>query len=206
MLSKSEKANKVLRVGITGGIGSGKTVVAKIFEVLGIPVYNADERARWIQENNQDVIKDTKALFGEDAYLNGKLNRTFISNQVFKDKEKLAQLNQIVHPKVGEDFERWAKERASYPYVLKEAALFFEAGSHKDMDLMITVVSPLDIRIKRIVKRDPQRTEEDIRSIISKQLPEEEKVKLSDFVIYNDEEHPLIPQVLNLDQMLRNRS
>lgn len=205
MPSKSERRNKVLKVGITGGIGSGKTVVTKIFEVLGIPVYNADERARWIQENDLQVIRDIKLLLGEEAYSNGKLNRSFISQQVFQDKEKLAKLNQIVHPKVGEDFESWAEDRSSHPYVLKEAALFFEAGSHKDMDRMITVISPFDLRVKRILARDPHRTEEDIKSIISKQLSDEEKVKRSDFVIYNDDEHMLIPQVLKLDQMLRNR-
>jgi dephospho-CoA kinase len=204
MLSKSEKRNKVLKVGITGGIGSGKSVVAKIFEVLNIPVYNADERARWIQENDPKVIKETKALFGEEAYVNGKLNRSIISQQVFKDKDKLAKLNHIVHPKVGKDFENWTKERESFPYVLKEAALFFEAGSYKDMDRMITVISPLELRIKRIITRDLHRTEDDVKSIIAKQLSDQEKASRSDFVIYNDDEHMLIPQVLEIDQSLRN--
>lgn len=205
MQSRFAAANKPLKVGITGGIGSGKTVVSRIFSVLGIPLYNADDRAKWLLAYDPQVRKGLISLFGEEVFRDGELQRKYISQKVFNDAEKLAQLNGLVHPRVGEDFLDWLQEHREAPYILKEAALLYEANSYKDLDRIITVYSPVDLRIKRLLKRDTHRTEEDIRRIMANQLSDEEKVKRADHVIYNDDERMLIPQVLELDALFRKR-
>lgn len=194
---------KPLKIGITGGIGSGKTMVSKIFSVLGIPVYDADTRAKWISNFHPEVKKEIVALFGEQAYVDNKLNNRYIASIVFNDKSKTEQLNAIVHPKVGEDFEDWVKKNAQAPYILKEAALMFESNSYKLLDKVIVVSAPLELRIQRILARDPQRTEAEIRGIMDKQLPEEEKLKRADYIIQNDDDSLIIPQVVELDKQFR---
>jgi dephospho-CoA kinase len=190
----------ILKIGITGGIGAGKTTVSKIFSLLGIPVYYADERAKYILQHNEEVKQLVTGHFGEKAYKNGKLNNSFLSKEVFNNDDKLAKLNSFVHPQVKQDFEEWVKMRNS-PYILKEAALLYEAGSNKDLDKIIVVFSPIDKRIKRILTRDPDRTEASIKSIMQKQMPDDEKVKIADYVIYNDDTQLLIPQVIKLHQI-----
>jgi dephospho-CoA kinase len=203
MQSKSGKRNKPIRVGITGGIGSGKTIVTKIFSLLSVPVYYADERAKWLLENNAEVKEGLIRLFGPASFSREGINRKFIAEQIFNDERKLNQLNALVHPEVGKDFEEWAEGQYSSDYILKEAALMFESGSYKLLDLVITVFSPEDLRIKRILERDPHRTKEDILKIIARQMNEEEKIKKSSYVIYNDEKQLLITQVLKLDSIIR---
>ncbi|MFL5729571.1 MAG: dephospho-CoA kinase [Cytophagaceae bacterium] len=192
--------NKVLKVGITGGIGAGKTTVTNIFSLLGVPVYYADDRAKYILHHDETVSRQVREKIGQEAFKDGKLDTQYISKEVFKDAAKLALLNSIVHPRVGQDFEQWVNLQTG-PYILKEAALLYEAGSYKDLDKMITVFAPVELRIKRVLQRDPQRTEEVLRGIIEKQMPDAEKVSRADYVIRNDDTELLIPQVLALHQV-----
>lgn len=196
------KRNKSLLIGITGGIGSGKSTVARVFSILGIPIYFADDRAKWLMENNANLIKEVKNAFGSESYFaDGRLNRKFLSAEVFSHPEKTKTINSLVHPAVKEDFETWANCQHS-PYVLKEAALLFETGSHKELDKIITVTSPIKVRINRVLMRDSHRSEGQLNSIIDQQMPDEEKTSKSDFVIKNVDTKLLIPQVLQLHEKL----
>lgn len=191
-----------LKIGITGGIGSGKTTVCKIFEALGIPVYYADERAKWLMVNDKGLIKGVKELFGETAYdTDGNLNRSHISNIAFRDPEKLQQLNALVHPAVAKDGSSWNEAQTGVPYTLREAALIYEAGIDKQLDKVIVVTAPLETRIQRVIDRD-QTDRAAVEARIAKQMPEAEKVQRADFVIYNDGERVLIPQVLAVHRAL----
>lgn len=187
-----------LKIGITGGIGSGKTFLAKLFEALGVPVYNADEEAKRLMNSDTRIKKQLIELFGEATYKDGKLDRTFLAAIVFSDKERLELLNGIVHPIVIQEAKDWA-ERQTSRYSLKEAALLFESGSYKELDYTILVKAPMDVRIQRVIKRDGV-TEQQVRERISKQLSDEEKLQLADFVIVNDGITPLLPQVWTLHQ------
>lgn len=192
----------MLKVGITGGIGSGKTTVCKIFEVLGVPVYYADERAREIVNTDKKIIKEVKALFGDNIYLeDGKLDRKRVAEIVFNFPELLEQYNAIIHPVVIEDAKKWMRKNQQHDYVIKEAALLFEANTHKDLDYIICVTATLPVRIQRIKQRD-KITEEQILARIKNQMPEEEKIRRSDFVIYNNGDAPLIPQVMKINEKL----
>jgi dephospho-CoA kinase len=196
--------NPPLLVGITGGIGSGKSTVAKVFEILGIPVYYADDRAKWLMSNNPELKSAISKAFGSQSYLNGILNRSYLSQTVFSDSEKVAKINRLVHPVVALDFKEWANDQKS-PYVLKEAALIFETEGHKHLDAVINVSSPLRVRISRIMMRDPHRSEEQINHIINQQLPDETKNELADFVIKNVDNKLLIPQILKIHEQLKDR-
>ena len=192
----------MLKVGITGGIGSGKTTVCQVFEFLGIPVYYADDRAKWLMNNDPKLTEGVKKLFGKEAYTDeGQLNRKYIAAIVFKDKEKLAKLNQLVHPAVWKDGEDWNKAQKNVPYTLKEAALIFESGGHLQLDQVITVFAPKELRIERVLKRD-QTTKGAIEERMSKQMSEEEKINRADFVIFNDGSQSLIHQVMEIHQKL----
>lgn len=191
--------HKPLKIGITGGIGSGKTLVSGVFQKLGAPTYNADDRAKWLMNNNTKIVIKVIDLFGPEAYINGELNRSLIAKQVFKNTSLLAKLNAVVHPIVFDDFDEWY-EAQTYPYVLKEAALLFESGSYRDLDAIITVDAPLEIRLKRASIRD-QKSEDEIKGRIKNQYPNEIKVKAADFVINNDGITPVLPQVLKLHQL-----
>jgi dephospho-CoA kinase len=193
--------NSPLRVGLTGGIGTGKSTVALIFELLAVPVYDADAMAKKLMEEDEDLISAIKEEFGNETYMGGKLNRQLLAERVFNNEPLLAKLNAIVHPAVAEHFTNWTTEYSS-GYILKEVALLFETGSYHDLDYVILVQSPLDLRIKRIKNRDPQRSAEQILSIIERQMPFAEALALADFVINNDEAHLLIPQVLQLQNKL----
>ncbi|MCH7402359.1 dephospho-CoA kinase [Belliella kenyensis] len=191
-----------LLIGITGGIGSGKSTVAKIFEILGIPVYYADDRAKWLMANDPTLIEDIKNSFGNQAYLpDGSLNRAFLADEIFSNDTKTELVNSLVHPAVKLNFETWVASQNA-PYVLKEAALLFESGSNKDLDKIITVSSPLLVRVNRVLMRDPHRSEAQLHAIIDKQLPDEEKISKSDFSIKNTDNKLLIPQVLDIHQKL----
>jgi dephospho-CoA kinase len=190
----------MLIIGLTGGIGSGKTTVAQIFEILGIPVYYADEEAKRIMNEDETIRTKLISLFGNEAYSNGVLNRQHISSIVFKDKEKLHRLNAIVHPVTIADSDRWSQAQTT-PYAIKEAALIFESGSGKQLDYVIGVSAPLELRIQRVVNRD-NISKQEVERRIQNQMPEEEKMKLCDFIIFNDEAQLMIPQVLKLHEKL----
>jgi dephospho-CoA kinase len=186
----------MLKIGLTGGLGSGKSTVAHIFEVLGIPVYYADEASKRLMNDDDKVKKDVQNAFGENVYQDGKLNRKYLSEIVFNDKEKLALLNSIVHPATLRDAEDWLNKQTT-PYAIKEAALIFESGADKFLDLVIGVKAPLPLRLQRAMNRD-NISREEAMARIEKQMNEETKISLCDFVIVNDEEQMVIPQVLEL--------
>lgn len=191
-----------LLVGITGGIGSGKSTVCQIFQILGVPIYSADDRAKWLMANSSSLKAEIIREFGSESYLpDGSVNRSFLAEKVFSDPEKVKKINALVHPVVGLDFKNWA-ENSQVPYVLKEAALLFESGSAKELDFIINVSSPLKVRVARILMRDPHRSEDQIHHIIDQQLPDEEKNELADFVIKNADNKLLIPQVLSIHEKL----
>ncbi len=191
----------MLKIGITGGIGVGKSVVCRMFALLGIPVYDSDYRAKWVMQHDPELKQELQQAFGEDTYnAEGELNRPYLASIVFNKPERLAKLNALVHPHVGMDFSKWTQANAKAPYVLKEAALMFESEAWRQMDKIITVHAPLDVRLKRLKQRDPHRTDEEILSIIGKQLTEEEKMARANYIIHNDDKHLLIPQVLHLHQ------
>lgn len=194
----------MLRIGITGGIGSGKTTVCRIFESLGIPVYYADDRAKELMASDPELKAGIRELFGPEAYHpDGSLNRQHIGSIAFHDPGKLKALNNLVHPAVFRDSERWNEEQEAHnvPYTLKEAALIFESGSYRLLDKVIMVYAPRELRLERVMQRDGAEREE-VEARMAKQMPEEEKMERSDFVIYNDGSRSLLRQVLNLHQQL----
>jgi dephospho-CoA kinase len=190
----------MLRVGLTGGIGSGKSTVAKIFEVLGIPVYYADEAARHIMNTDEELKKSIINEFGDESYVNDQLNRPYIASLVFNNAEKLDLLNSLTHPATIRDAERWM-QRQSSPYVIKEAALIFESGSAENLDYVIGVYAPLLLRIKRIMDRDDI-TRDEVMQRINNQIDEDIKMRLCDKVIVNNEQQLIITQVLPLHEQL----
>ena len=190
----------MLKVGITGGIGSGKSTVAHIFETLGIPVYYADDAAKKLMNEDEGLKQQVQQLFGDAAYTNGQLNRPFVAAQVFNNPEKLAMLNAIVHPATIADAEKWMRQQSA-PYCIKEAALIFESGAQENLDVVIGVFAPKAIRIKRVMDRDGI-TREEVLARMNKQINETIKMRLCNYVITNDEQELLIPQVLAVHQAL----
>jgi dephospho-CoA kinase len=204
MKRKAQFQHPMIKAGITGGIGSGKTTVCKMFEKLGIPVYYADDRAKYLMQHEHFLIDLIKKNFGEDVYVNGTLDRKLLASKVFNDPAKLALLNSLVHPAVFRDTERWMEEQREkkVPYVLKEAALLVETGSYQALDKLIVVTAPLNIRIERVTERD-KTGEEEVVARINNQLPEEEKVKLASYVISNNGSlDELEQQVLKIHQKM----
>lgn len=194
----------MIKVGITGGIGSGKTTVCKVFQILGVPIYFADIRAKVILDTNEEVKLKIINCFGNELLSDsGFVDRIKLAAFVFNSKEKLEKLNAILHPWVQIDFENWLKQHATYNYILKEAAILFESGSFKNLDSIITVIAPLDLRISRVMFRDDI-SKSQIESRIDKQISDEEKIKRSQFVIYNNEEEFLIPQIFKIHKQLLN--
>jgi dephospho-CoA kinase len=185
-------------IGLTGGIGSGKSTVAKIFAQLGIPVLDADATAKAIMNEDRSVKTKLIELFGEDAYKENQLNRPYIAQLVFEDAFKLQQLNAIIHPITIQYAKDWASKQSA-PYVIKEAALFFESGSSEGVEKIIGVTAPKHIRIQRVMQRD-QMTREDVIKRMEHQLEDSLKMKLCDWVIQNDDMHLLIPQILAIHQ------
>jgi dephospho-CoA kinase len=192
----------LLKIGLTGGIGSGKSTVAKVFEVLGIPVYYADDRAKKLMNENGELKEQVKANFGEAVYAGGTLNRKILAEMVFTSPEKLQLLNSLVHPATLKDAEAWMEQQTT-PYCIKEAALIFESGAHQHLDHVIGVTAPAPLRILRTMHRDGI-TREEVIARMDKQLDESIKMKLCDFVIKNDEQEMLLTQVLVLHEKLLN--
>ena len=188
----------MLRIGLTGGIGSGKSTVAKIFETLGIPVYYADDASKKMMNENDELKKAIQKNFGEETYTDGLLNRKLLSSLIFNNPEKLAILNSIVHPATIKDAADWMKKQTA-PYAIKEAALIFESGSQAQLDKVIGVYAPAAVRINRVMQRDNS-TRDEVISRMNKQIDEEMKMRLCDYVIVNDEQELLIPQVVALDR------
>lgn len=189
-----------LKVGITGGIGSGKTTVTNVFKTLGIPVFDADAAAKKVMNEDEDLKNKIRNFFGEEAYITGILNRKYIADIVFKDAYKLEKLNAMVHPVTIAMGEEWMQQQASV-YALKEAAIIFESGAAAGLDYIIGVFAPQHLRIQRVMQRDKVSREE-VLSRMSKQIDEFMKMKLCDFVITNDEQQLLIPQVLAVHEKL----
>lgn len=196
----------MLKLGITGGIGSGKSTACRLFELLGIPVYYADPRAKALMNEDVQLRKALIKTFGEEVYsAQQELNRAHLSSLVFNNQTKLKQLNALVHPAVAKDYERWHKQQKNVPYTLKEAALLFESGSYKKLDAVIVVNSPLELRITRTMQRDGS-TREAILQRINNQLSDKERNRLGQYFLNNDEEHSLIEQVVKLHQQLLEKS
>ena len=188
----------MLKIGLTGGIGSGKSTVAGIFEVLGIPVYYADAQAKRLMNEDPDLRISIQNAFGPQAYVNNQLDRKYLSKAVFSNPQQLELLNSIVHPATLRDADQWMKHQTS-AYVIKEAALVFESGANKMLDYVIGVRSPEALRIQRSMLRD-HTTREEVLARMDMQMPEEEKLRLCDFVIDNDEGSSLIQQVMELHE------
>lgn len=189
----------MLKIGITGGIGSGKTTICHIFETLGVEVFYADDVAKQVMINDPLLVEGVKNAFGKESYLpGGILNNKYIAGIVFNDEVKLAELNALVHPAVFRAFDQWVtKVPESCPYILKEAALLFESGSYRMCDKNILVTAAMEVRLNRVMQRD-QVTEAQVRARMDKQYTDEQKLKLADFFILNEESSPVIPQVLSL--------
>jgi dephospho-CoA kinase len=197
----------MLKIGITGNIGSGKTTVSKLFEILGIPVFYADEAAKILMTTDAELIAGVQLTFGDESYLaDGTLNRKYIAGIVFNDEAQLAKLNALVHPAVFRAFDNWAANMPDdVPYVLKEAAVLFESASYKHCDKTIMVTAPLDMRIKRVTQRDNITREEVLKREV-RQFTEEKKIQLADYVINNDGSELVIPQVLKLHDLFLSLS
>lgn len=190
----------MIKIGITGGIGSGKSTVANVFEVLGIPVYYADDAAKKLMNEDAALKEKLIAIFGKEIYQDGILNRSHLSGLVFNNPEKLAQLNSIVHPATIADAESWMQQQHS-PYAIKEAAILFESGANKYVDKVIGVYAPIQLRINRVMQRDNS-TEEAVTARMNRQMEEDKKMNLCDYVITNDEQELVIPQVLKIHELL----
>jgi len=190
-------------IGLTGGIGSGKTTVAKLFLEMGIPVYFADDEAKKLMQTSEVLKSKIRATFGDKSYLNNTLNREFLASLVFTDKNNLERLNKLVHPAVKKHFSKWRIQQNS-EYVIYENAILFESNSYKECDYIITVVASEETRINRVIKRDKV-TRQDVINRIDNQLKTEEKVTLSDAVIQNDKLQYLKPQVTKILKTLKNK-
>lgn len=190
----------MLKVGLTGGIGSGKSTVAKIFELLQVPVYYADYEAKLILDNNDFVRTEIIKNFG-NLYKSGFINRQELANIVFKDKSELHKLNSIVHPQVAIHYENWCKKNKAHKYTIKEAAILFESGVYKEMDKIITVVASVDLRIERVCKRD-NISKDKVLERIKNQMDDETKVLMSDFIVSNNDTELIIPQILHIHKYL----
>ena len=187
----------MLRIGLTGGIGSGKSTVARIFQVLGIPVYYADQRAKCLMNTSESLRESITDLFGRKAYQQGSLNRSYIAGKVFNDENLLAKLNGLVHPVVQMDFIHWSDRHEHYPYVVEEAAILVESGAYKHLDQIVVVFATEETRIARVTVRDGM-DENDIRQRMRQQLDSEELKKYSTDIVNNNGDQLLVPQILDL--------
>jgi dephospho-CoA kinase len=199
-MSQSDDAPFV--IGITGGIGSGKSIVCKLFSCLGISIYDADTRAKWLTNHDTTIRNKVIDLLGPEAYnSDGEYNRPYVASVVFHNESLLKELNAIIHPVVLRDTDAWMSARINDAYVIKEAAIMNAAGDKNNLDCVVVVQAPVELRIKRILERD-QRSESEIRAIIERQVSDE---SIADFIILNDENSALIPQILNLHKAFLRR-
>ncbi len=194
----------MMLVGLTGGIGSGKTTVAKMFMELGVPVFIADTEAKRLMKSSKVIRRKLIQLFGEEAYVDSVLNKPFIASKIFNDKEMLKKMNAIVHPKVGKRFKKWVQKQDA-PYVISEVAILFENGSYKNYDSIIIVTAPEKERIKRVLKRDDT-SENKIKAIMRNQWPDEDKIKHSNYLIQNNTLEDTLKQVESLHKKLLKES
>lgn len=192
----------MITVGLTGGIGSGKTTVGKLFKDLGISIYIADIEAKKLMNNSEIIKKELIHLFGKEAYLNNEINRPFIADKIFNDKSYLEKMNAIVHPKVKTHFKQWLEQQNS-PYVIKEVAIIFEHNQQSSYDLIISVIADKEKRLQRVLNRDKS-TSEKVLAIMNNQMNDIDKAKLSDFVIVNNEKSTLENQVNKIHQSVLN--
>ncbi len=193
----------MLKLGLTGGIGSGKTLVSQILEKLGVPVYYADKAARELMNSNADLKENIRQLFGDQAYSDEGLDRQYVASSVFGDHKKLSQLNSLVHPAVRQDFIGWTAQHSESLYVVEEAAILFESGAYVEMDQTILVYAPKELRISRVMKRDGL-GREDVLKRMEHQISEEEKMKKADHILSNDGTQMLLPQVIELHNKILN--
>ncbi len=206
-LSRLGGGVSMLRIGITGGIGSGKSIVCNYFEKLQVPLYHADDEATRLIDHNLKIRKKIISFFGEDAYAKKGLNKAVIRQRVFNDQKALTVLNAITHPPLMKHFNDWcaAQKKQKHPFIIKEAALVFESNSYQMLDFVVCVVAPLETRISRVMQRDGK-TRVEVERIINKQWSDEEKIKRSDFVIQNPDDELLLPQILILHDLILKKS
>ncbi len=192
-----------LLIGITGGIGSGKSMVCRLFECLDIPVYYADSRAKWLTNHDPEIRERVTALLGAETYdSSGQYNTRFVASRVFNNAPLLKELNAIIHPVVLRDTKDWVARHAGVPYVVKEAAIMAKASQANAVDYVVVVEAPVELRIQRILQRD-KRTEQEIRSIMERQVSDESRRGIADYIVHNDDASELIPQVLHLHEIFR---
>lgn len=184
------------KIGITGGIGSGKSTVCRVFALLGAAIYDSDREAKRLMNSDPHLTAQIRELFGPEAYQQGQLNRPFLASIVFHNPERLAQLNTLVHPAVAADFEQWAKKQPA-PYVIEESAILFEAGADRNMDETVAVVAPEALRIQRTCLRDHS-DEVAVRARMARQMSDEERMARADHILVADEKRLLIPQIIEL--------
>ncbi len=193
----------MIKVGVTGGIGSGKTLICKIFEKLGVPVFYADQEAKKILNKDRAVVEKIKQTFGPGIYDENGINKTTLANIIFNDSEALQKINNIVHPVVKNHFKEWLNT-VDYSYAIEEAAILIETGSHHDLDYNILVYAPKELRISRVMQRDGA-TRNEIESRMKNQMPDEEKFKKVNYIVYNDNSRMILPQVLEIHEQLTNK-
>ena len=191
----------MIKVGITGGIGSGKSYVSNVFKKLDVPVYSADDAGKRLMLTSENVKQAVSDLFGKQAYIGTELNRKYIANQVFKNKDQLENLNEIIHPAVEQDFVCWCIKQKHKKYILKEAAILFESGSHKQLDKIIVVDAPLEVKIARVMLRDGS-SREDVVNRMNNQWPADKIKSLADFIINNGRNILILPQIIEIHKKL----
>lgn len=190
-----------IKIGITGGIGSGKSVVSKLLQLMGVPVYIADVESKRLTETDPDIRAALISLLGDEVYQDGKLNRPLLASYIFGNKDNLTMVNGIIHPRIKDDFRRWAQSHSSYPIVGIEAAILIEAGFTEDVDQVVLVYAPQEIRLRRAVSRDACAVEQ-IQQRMRNQMPDEDKMAFAHHIIYNDDKQALIPQLGSLIKTL----
>lgn len=191
----------MLKIGITGGIGSGKSIVCRCFQLLGVPVYDSDSRAKWVMQHDLTLQLSLIQTFGSAVYgADNALDRAYLARQVFHNAAELAKLNALVHPHVRQDFYQWVASQTGAPYLLKEAALMFESNAYTHVDHVLTVSAPVPLRLSRTLTRDPHRTTADVVAIMAKQISEEERLSRSAYVLFNDGLQLVLPQVVALHE------
>lgn len=192
----------MIRAGITGGIGSGKSVVSELFRLHGVPVYDADREAKYLNDTSPSIRQQLTDHFGGDLYAGGSLNRPMLASLMFHDEKILATVNTIIHPVLANHFAEWCALHTDHRLVMIDAAVLFEAGFHRYLDQVVTVFAPKEIRMERVMHRDHS-SREAVERRMKHQLPENEKMQRSDFVIYNDDRHSLIRQTADILEKLR---
>lgn len=193
-----------IKIGITGGIGSGKSIVSRLLEVMGVPVYLSDSEAKRLTASDPTIRQELIALVGDEVYVDGALNKAFLASYMFGHPERVTAVNQIIHPKVKEDFRQWVNAHSQVPIVAIESAILIEAGFKEEVDKVVMVYAPLEIRIDRTIKRDGA-TKEQVLARIGSQMSDEEKCKQADYLIANDNKTALIPQVLEFISFLSKK-